>query len=87
MCAGAYFAGFPCCPETPGPEGLALFRLPSVSFPYTILIIFCTGNTISTFRDLEIPPHPPKLRARCVLSIENEYRIRLLEVFRASPGF
>ena len=48
--AGTYFAGFPCClGTTPGLEGLALFRLPSISFPYVINIItFCTGNTVNT---------------------------------------
>ena len=43
--SGMYFAGFPCCPETPGPEGLALFRLPPVR---CFKLFFCTGNTTGT---------------------------------------
>ena len=45
--AGAYFAGFLCCPETPGPSGLALFAgfldIPSIG----ISNYFCTDNTIN----------------------------------------
>ena len=63
--AGTYFVGFKCTPVTPGPEGLARFRLPSISFIYVMKMFYfiLLATLLTLLRDLDTPLHPPQLRA------------------------